>query len=725
VGRGPESRDETVVSSLLGRTGVIVVALLALAFVTAQGAGAALPSGYAPTPLAIPGNSANTHFGETIVNAGHLLLVGVPDANNGEGAVVFLNPLDGEMQRIDAPLEPSRTDGVVPTGFGASVAMIPDIGKCQSGDPGQDCTSTQALDGIPDFLVGAPGANLNDLSGVDLGMVYLLDGASRGVMKRIQLGVAPNSTTPVPGAPAEGIPDFGRSVTSVSGTPPCLGSGGIAACPSQAHRIAAGDLDDDGWPDVAIGAPLYRETADTTANCTAPPGQACPATGRIFMVSGARLGAAGRRLSLSDETTPPLIYGSPISYPYAPETTSSPQFGASTTPLGDVGSCDTSGLIDPICPGDRLRGLDGIPDLLVSGGGVDAGGVADAGAAFVLDGETATILSRIDSPAAQVSAGFGTFSSGVGAVGDLGATAIPDIYVGARGLDGVAAGEGRGYVFSGERTTPAAFALAQDPTPLASGAFGAAFAPFGDVAGDALTELLLGAAGAGESDVHVYSACGGGTILQSVSAPPGAAGFGNAVAPVGDANGDGFADFAVGAPGAGGGSGLVYVMKSNSVPGPAFAGCIPVIGGEDPGGGGGGGGGSGGAEGGGTGGGGSSGNGPSKGGKKVGSLTQRTLTLKSSRSKVSLAHGIQLTGVLRAAKSKRACQRKQKVAIQRYTAVSRSWPTVDVAVTKPNGRFSVRLRPVLAETFRYQALVKQTKRCAGAISKRIKIKVMG
>ena len=256
--------------------------------------------------------------------------------------------------------------------------------------------------------------------------------------------------------------------------------------------------------------------------CTAPPGQACPSTGRIYVVSGAKLGATGRRLSISDDTQSPLVYGSPISYPYASESNAPPAFGASVVPLGDVGSCDTTDVQGQICPPANLRGPDGIPDVLVSAIGADAGGVADAGAAFVLDGAS-TILTRLDPPTAQASAGFGGFSSGVGAVGDLGATTLADIYVGAGGQNGASLGQGQGYVFSGD--APASpFVSAADPSPAANGGFGAALSPIGDVAGDFLGELLIGAAGSGTNDVHVYSACAGGTIVQTISGPAGAAG---------------------------------------------------------------------------------------------------------------------------------------------------------------------------------------------------------
>ena len=247
-------------SSRLRRIGVIVVASLALALVAAPAAGAALAGGYTPDPadgMSMPGGGANTRFGRVIVNVGGLLLVGVPDANNGDGAVVFVNPstVPPETQRINAPLEPSHTANQ--TNFGASVLRIPDVGTCIGGLPGQNCTASSIRDGNPEILVGAPGADLNGGSGVDMGLVYVLDGATRGIMKRVQLGPEQTPDDPVVGAPLEGKPDFGRSLSTVSGMPPCLGTGGVGACPAMSFRISEGDLDQDGTGDVVIGAPQY------------------------------------------------------------------------------------------------------------------------------------------------------------------------------------------------------------------------------------------------------------------------------------------------------------------------------------------------------------------------------------------------------------------------------------------------------------------------------------
>ena len=162
------------------------------------------------------------------------------------------------------------------------------------------------------------------------------------------------------------------------------------------------------------------------------------------------------------------------------------------------------------------------------------------------------------------------------------------------------------------------------------------------------------------------------------------------------------------------------IFKSNGSSGPAFAGCAPVDPGPGP--------------------------GPGPGpvpvpaaavrpladptrtrsphpGGRIASLAKRTLTLKSSKKKVKVAKLLDLTGKLRASKSKRACEAKQKVAIQRFDPANGSWPTVDVAVTRRNGTFVVQARPIVPRSLLYRAIVKQTKRCSGATSGRVRVKV--
>jgi hypothetical protein len=235
------------------------------------------------------------------------------------------------------------------------------------------------------------------------------------------------------------------------------------------------------------------------------------------------------------------------------------------------------------------------------------------------------------------------------------------------------------------------------------------------VGDDQLSEFALGRVAGGP--VRIFTSCQM-TLLQTIpDAGPGA-GFGAAIAPMGDLNGDGYLDLAIGAPEHSGGVGRVYLMKSSGAPGSGIT-CKP----PDPGGGGGSGGGAGGGSGVGPGGGSGGGNTPTGGGKKVGSLAKRSISFSADKKRVKVSKRLVLGGRIKARKRRAACERKQKVAIQRF-ARNNSWQTIDVAVSRKNGRFSVEAFPGPARTFIYRARVNQTRRCVGAASKRVKVKVL-
>jgi hypothetical protein len=192
-------------------------------------------------------------------------------------------------------------------------------------------------------------------------------------------------------------------------------------------------------------------------------------------------------------------------------------------------------------------------------------------------------------------------------------------------------------------------------------------------------------------------------------ADPGS-GFGAAIVPLGDVNHDGYLDLAVGAPGHTNGQGAIYVMESNGAPGPDPS-CNP----PPPPGGGGGGSSPGG-------GGGQSGN-PSTGPRKDTNLAKRRITLGPRTKNVKLGKSLVMSGKLESSKRKSNCQTKQKIAIQRLSQ-GNIWVAIDVAVSKKNGKFSSETFPGPAATFFYRARVNQTRRCMGATSNKIKVKVL-
>lgn len=270
--------------------------------------------------------------------------------------------------------------------------------------------------------------------------------------------------------------------------------------------VDVGDLDGDDVPELAVGAP--REAVGETNE-----------VGRVHVFSG------------SDSE---LLYSLAPTEP----TTSESHFGKALTSLDDVGDGGAHGIVV------------GAPWEAVEGKGDEAGRV------YVYSGTDTEPRFTLVSP--QATEG-GRFGRAVAAPGDLTGDGIGEIVIGAPGESNGDDDAGRVYVFDG---ADGSLVYAIDAQHSGSGEFGTAVAGVESVNDDGVPDFLVGAPEApveGESGAgraYLFSGASGDP-LYSFSYPNEDAlrvrmittmNFGAAVASGGDLTGDGVPDLLIGAP---------------------------------------------------------------------------------------------------------------------------------------------------------------------------------
>lgn len=196
--------------------------------------------------------------------------------------------------------------------------------------------------------------------------------------------------------------------------------------------------------------------------------------------------------------------------------------------------------------GGRDLTLDGKPDFIVGARGV-TGPTTFAGRAYLFSGNGAFIRTFSGAAAGD------EFGVSVALVDDVNGDGTDDILIGARGFDGAAgANSGRAYLYRGETAahTNDYQLLATFDGAGAGANFGHSVADVGDVDGDGFGDFAIGASyvsAATPGKTYVYS---GATLLPLAiltSGSSGADSFGYWVCKAGDVDGDGFDDLAVSA----------------------------------------------------------------------------------------------------------------------------------------------------------------------------------
>jgi FG-GAP repeat protein/VCBS repeat protein len=190
---------------------------------------------------------------------------------------------------------------------------------------------------------------------------------------------------------------------------------------------------------------------------------------------------------------------------------------------------------------------DGIADYIVGAYDQAVNGNERQGRVFVFSGQSGKLLLTIEDPTPSLGTEpyKGTaFGFAVATAGDVNADGTSDLLIGAFGQDD----NGKAFICSGKDGT--LLHTFQAPQPQLGGGFGFAVASLGDLTGDGVPEVIIGAfAQDGDGRAYVFDGHTG-TRLYTV-APPQSAGnsaFGWSVAAAGDLDHDGLSDFVVGAP---------------------------------------------------------------------------------------------------------------------------------------------------------------------------------
>ena len=389
-------------------------------------------------------------------------------------------------------------------------------------------------DGVPDFIVGAYQDDPVG-GGTDAGSAYVFSGADGSLLYQVT-GDNPGDLFGISGIMAGDVNGDGRADFMVGAPFDDPAGGGTDAGSAYVFSGADGSL-------------LYQRTGDTAGDFfgwSVSGAGDVNGDGKADFIVGAYLDdpAGGG----TDAGSAYVFSGADGSLLYhVTGDTAGDQFGISVSGAGDVNG-------------------DGVPEFIVGARRDDpAGGEPNAGSAYVFSGSDGSLLYQVTGDTI-----FGEFGSSVSGAGDVNEDGKADFIVGAFQDDppGGGTNAGSAYVFSGADGS----LLYRVTGDTANDNFGFAVSGAGDVNEDGKADFIVGAylddpAGGGtdSGSAYVFSGSDGSLLYQRTGDTVGDR-FGISVSGAGDANGDGRADFIVGADyddpvGGGNDAGSAYVFS--------------------------------------------------------------------------------------------------------------------------------------------------------------------
>lgn len=266
---------------------------------------------------------------------------------------------------------------------------------------------------------------------------------------------------------------------------------------------AAGDLNNDGYSDIIVGAPMY-DNGETDE-------------GRTFIYYGSATGPSATA-NMTGESNQATSF-----------------FGISVSPAGDING-------------------DGFDDVIIGSNTFD-NPQRDQGCSFIYYGSAAGISQTPNWKSGSIFAWFSFLGTSVCGAGDVNGDGYDDVISGATGFDnGMITDEGKVFIYYGSATglTLTANWTAEIYQPYAR--FGNSVSTAGDVNNDGYSDVIIGSylydnGHADEGRVYVYYGSPVGLTAEgfwTAEVNQSYAYFGNSVSTAGDVNGDGYSDIIVG-----------------------------------------------------------------------------------------------------------------------------------------------------------------------------------
>lgn len=521
-------------------------------------------------------------LGEEVTGAGDLnhdgyadVIIASPGYNNGQGRIEVYYGSETGL---------SPTPALVTTGkngeFGSSVSIAGDVNG----------------DGFADLIVGEPGYR----TGIEVphpqGQIYIYHGGNDGLNTTPAITITGSQQDRL-GNKGAGIGDvnndgFDDILTTkyYSGTQDHENYGQIVIYPGSTNGIIplpifeawgsnshqdrygyavalAGDVDNDGIPDILVGAPANTGTGSEYGKVylyqntgTPVPAPNWAVNGSIFGGTfGAAVASAG---DVNGDGFADVLIGAPLgttsaadflpgrAYLYYGHTTGLSYIPGWTASEGVLGQAER--FADTVASAGDING-DGYADVIIGAPRNSADGPY-RGRAYIYHGSTDG-LDQTPTLSITGQYNWGFYGEKVATAGDTNGDGYADVLIGAAN---------RVYLYQGT-------AKGLDIAPAFTGigrnsgdTFGVAISTAGDVNADGFADVLIGASGTDTNTGSIYVYHGSNSGLGTTPAFT-ATGknpqdyFGRSIAAVGDVNGDGYADIVIGASGRQTNTGNAYI----------------------------------------------------------------------------------------------------------------------------------------------------------------------